>query len=76
MENKPIEFVYNPMTNYSKSDWDGESLTMKSSWKDYINWKGKIDEHFDQVKQLPKHQFRRRVLRLKDAMDSQRINYI
>merc|ERR1711954_135672 len=76
MENKPIEFLYNPMNNYSKSNWDDGRLTMKSTWIDYTDWKRRIDEHFEQVKQLLKHQFRRKVLRLKDAMDSQWINYI
>ena len=53
VENRKVEFMYNPMTNYSKSDWDNERLTMKSTWIDYTNWKSKIEEHFDQVEQLP-----------------------
>ena len=49
---------------------------MKSTWIQYLDWKRRVDEHFDQVKQLPKRLFTRRVLRLKDAMDTQWINYI
>lgn len=75
-ESKPIEFMYNPMTNYSKADWDGERLTMKSTGIDYINWRKKIDDHFDHVEQLLTSAFKRRVFRLKDAVDAQWINYI
>ena len=49
---------------------------MKSTWIDYINWKGKIDENFDQVEQTPKNEFRKRAFRRKDALDTQWINYI
>ena len=41
-----------------------------------MDWKRRIDEHFDYVERLPSCYFNRRVLRLKDAMDIHWINYI
>ena len=49
---------------------------MKSTWIQYIDWKRRIDDHFNYVEILPSRQFNRRVLRLKVAMDIQWINYI
>ena len=40
---------YNPMNNYSKSDWNEYGLTMKSTWIQYIDRKRRLDNHFNHV---------------------------
>ena len=56
-ENKPLAVLYNPMTNYRKSDWEGSKLTMKSTWIDYCTGKRRLDEHFTHVKPIPTSAF-------------------
>ena len=75
-ESRVFEMEYNPMNNYKKSEWNEYRLTMKSIWIQYIDWKRRIDNHFNHVERLSTHQFDRRVLRLKDALDVQWIHYI
>ena len=67
---------YNPLNNYNKSDWNEYKLTMKSTWIQYIDWKRRLDNHFNHVERLSTLQFDRRVRRLHDAMDAQWIRYI
>ena len=64
------------MNNYNKSEWNEHRLTMKSTWIQYIDWKRRIEAHFDYVERLPSQYFNRRVLGLKDAMDIHWINFI
>ena len=49
---------------------------MKSTWIQYIDWKRRLDNHFNHVERLSTIHFDRRVIRLHDAMDVQWIHYI
>ena len=48
-ETRVLETEYNPMNNYNKSKWNEHRLTMKSTWIQYIDWKRRIDDHFNYV---------------------------
>merc|ERR1711954_598896 len=63
------EVEHDPMNSYSKADWKDCKLTMQSTWIQYLDWKRKIDTHFNYVEKLPTTQLERRVIRLQDAMD-------
>merc|ERR1711954_24617 len=43
---------------------------------EYIDWKRKINNHFNYVEKLASHDVQLRVIRLQDAMDSSWINYL
>ena len=64
------------MNNYHKSDWNEYKLTMKSTWIQYLDWKKRLDNHFNHVERLSTLQFDRRVLRLHDTMDVQWTHHI
>ena len=49
---------------------------MKTNWLQYIDWKRKVDIHFNYVEKLATHDIQRRVIRLHDTMDSSWINYL
>ena len=54
------------MNSYNPMIWKDYKLTMKTNWIDYIDWKRKIDNHFNYVEKLASHEVQRRVLRLKE----------
>ena len=70
------EMEYNPMNNYHKSDRNEYKLTMKSTWIQYLEWKRRLDNHFNHVEGLSTLQFDRRVIRLHDTMDVHWIHHI
>ena len=64
------------MNSYNPMMWKDCKLTMKTNWIEYIDWKRKIDNHFNYVEKLASHEVERRVLRLQDAMDIHWINHL
>ena len=65
-----VEVSYDPMSSYNPMIWKDCKLTHNSNWLEYIDWKRKIDIHFNYVEKLATHDIQRRVIRLHDTMDS------
>ena len=65
-----VEVQHDPMNSYNPMMWKDCKLTMKTDWIKYIDWKRKIDNHFNYVEKLASHEVERRVLRVQDAMDT------
>ena len=57
-----VEVQHDPMNSYNPMMWKDCKLTMKTNWIDYIDWKRKIDNHFNYVEKLASHKVQRRVL--------------
>ena len=51
-EDKQIQVLFNPMTNYNPMQWESKKLTIKITWINYRQWKDKIDQHFKYIEQL------------------------
>ena len=62
---RSIEIEHDPMNSYNPMMWKDCKLTMKTTWIEYIDWKRKIDNHFNYVEKLASHEVERRVLRLR-----------
>merc|ERR1711954_286562 len=52
------------------------TLKMKTTWIQYMDWKRKIDVHFNYVEKLATNDIQRRIIRLHDTMDSSWINHL
>ena len=57
-----VEVSRDPMNSYNPMIWKDCKLTMKTNWIEYIDWKRKIDNHFNYVEKLASHDVQLRVI--------------